>query len=79
MTSVSVPDLVALNLFYELAHLCTSIVAESEHGQIVHGRNLDFGVLLGWDRQIHGWALTEQLRGVANVLEAINPCFCCFS
>jgi hypothetical protein len=64
-TGLSVPDLTALNLFYELAHLCTSIVAEDPQGRLVHGRTLDFGVVLGWDRHRHGWLLTQQLRAVS--------------
>jgi N-acylethanolamine-hydrolysing acid amidase len=40
---VALGDVVALNLAYELSALCTSIVASTEDGTLLHGRNLDFG------------------------------------
>ncbi|XP_075058725.1 N-acylethanolamine-hydrolyzing acid amidase-like isoform X2 [Mixophyes fleayi] len=38
---VSVGDIVALNLCYESAAYCTSIIAQDEKGNIYHGRNLE--------------------------------------
>ena len=31
-------------------------------GHVYQGRNLDFGLFLGWDSSNHTWALTERLR-----------------
>ncbi|GAU94255.1 hypothetical protein RvY_06066 [Ramazzottius varieornatus] len=50
------------NLFYEFDAFCTSIIAEDKHGEIFHARNLDFGLLLGWDFKNDTWLLTEKLR-----------------
>ena len=40
---VSLPDLLVVNTIYELEAWCTSIVARTEDGTIIHSRNLDFG------------------------------------
>lgn len=47
ITGVPVGEAVVFNLFYEFNSLCTSIVMEDGNGTIYHGRNLDFGILLG--------------------------------
>ncbi|CAF1466678.1 unnamed protein product [Adineta ricciae] len=57
-------EVVLYNIFYEVSSLCTSIVGQDEKGNIFHGRNLDFGGLMGWDKINHTWALTEKLRPV---------------
>ncbi len=44
-------EIVLYNIFYEIFTLCTSIVAEDENGNILHGRNLDFGLLLGYNKR----------------------------
>jgi hypothetical protein len=31
-------------------------------GNLLHSRNLDFGLFLGWDKLNHTWALAEKLR-----------------
>jgi acid ceramidase len=41
-------DVVLYNVFYEIFSVCTSIVAESENGTLMHVRNLDFGLLMGY-------------------------------
>jgi len=41
---VPVADVLAMNLFYELASGCTSIVARHANGTIYHGRNLDYSI-----------------------------------
>ena len=38
-------ELMLINLLYELTAFCTSIVAENNTGQILHGRNLDYYIL----------------------------------
>lgn len=40
--NMSLPDTVLLNILYDLTTFCTSIVAQDTHGNIFHGRNLDY-------------------------------------
>ena len=47
LLSTFVGEIVLYNIFYEIFTLCTSIVAQDQNGNILHGRNLDFGLLLG--------------------------------
>ncbi|CAF2211386.1 unnamed protein product [Rotaria magnacalcarata] len=61
-TGVPLGEIVLYNIFYEIFTLCTSIVAEDQNGKILHGRNLDFGLLLGWDMINNTWELSEKLR-----------------
>jgi len=37
-------DIALINILYEMVSMCTSIVAESSDGRILHSRNLDFGL-----------------------------------
>lgn len=37
------------NLFYEFFTVCTSILARDSRGQLLHARNLDFGIFLGYN------------------------------
>jgi len=39
---LSVGELAAINLMYELTVFCTSILAEDSDGNVYHGRNLDY-------------------------------------
>jgi len=55
-----VGDAVILNLFYEFSALCTSIVAQTDDGKILHARNLDFGF---------GTAFTQDLRNLTIQVE----------
>lgn len=58
-----------LNVFYEIFTVCTSIVAQDKSGKLFHGRNLDFGLFLGWDVKTHNWKIPELLRPlVANLV-----------
>lgn len=61
-SSVSVADIALINIFYELHALCTSIVARSKTGDLIHGRNLDFGLFLGWNKRNHSWIVPNLLR-----------------
>ncbi|CAF4455262.1 unnamed protein product, partial [Rotaria socialis] len=61
-TGAPLGEIVLYNIFYEIFTLCTSIVAEDQNGKILHGRNLDFGLLLGWDMLNNTWELSEKLR-----------------
>ncbi len=49
-----------LNVAYELTDACTSIVAQTASGQILHARNLDFG---------SGGFLTATMRNVSAIVE----------
>ncbi|XP_068210078.1 acid ceramidase-like [Palaemon carinicauda] len=50
------------NVFYEVFTLCTSIVAQDADGNIFHGRNLDTGLFLGWDKKNKTWKVAELLH-----------------
>jgi hypothetical protein len=41
---ISQGELALINLMYELTVWCTSIVSRTPSGEIVHGRNLDYGI-----------------------------------
>ena len=55
-------DIVLFNIFYEAFSACTSIVAKNGSGGVVHARNMDFGLFLGFDFKNMTWSLTEALR-----------------
>lgn len=61
-TGIDLGLIVLFNIAYEIEGGCTSIVAQDSNGQLLHGRNLDFGLFFGWDKVNHTWALTELLR-----------------
>lgn len=47
-TGVGLGEITLFNVFYEFFSACTSIVAQSQNGVLYHGRNLDFGLFLGY-------------------------------
>jgi acid ceramidase len=53
---------VLYNIFYEVFTICTSIVGTDPQGKVYHARNLDFGLLLGWDLNNDTWIISELLR-----------------
>uniref|UniRef100_A0A6Q2X9L0 Acid ceramidase n=1 Tax=Esox lucius TaxID=8010 RepID=A0A6Q2X9L0_ESOLU len=55
-------EVVLFNIFYEVFTVCTSLVAEDLNGNLVHGRNLDFGLFMGWDTKNRSWLITEKLK-----------------
>lgn len=57
-------DILFYNMMYEIEGGCTSIVAQDPDGNIMHGRNLDFGLLFGEDWKHLQWTLTEDLRPI---------------
>lgn len=61
-TGLTYGEITLYNIFYEVFTFCTSIVAEDASGLPRHGRNLDFGLFLGWDATNHTWLTTEALR-----------------
>uniref|UniRef100_A0A669DA31 Acid ceramidase n=1 Tax=Oreochromis niloticus TaxID=8128 RepID=A0A669DA31_ORENI len=54
--------IVLFNIFYEVFTVCTSIVAEDKKGNLIHGRNLDFGLFMGWDVKNKSWIISEKLK-----------------
>ncbi|XP_016147492.1 N-acylsphingosine amidohydrolase (acid ceramidase) 1a isoform X1 [Sinocyclocheilus grahami] len=62
VSGIPLGEITLFNIFYEVFTVCTSIVAEDFNGNIYHGRNLDFGLFMGWDRQNKTWTLTEKLK-----------------
>ncbi|XP_038127803.1 N-acylsphingosine amidohydrolase (acid ceramidase) 1b [Cyprinodon tularosa] len=61
-SGVPLGEVVLFNIFYEVFTVCTSVVAQDEKGKLLHGRNLDFGLFLGWDVKNKSWAISEKLK-----------------
>ncbi|KHJ84200.1 acid ceramidase family protein, partial [Oesophagostomum dentatum] len=61
-TGIPVGQIVIYNIFYEIFTVCTSIIAQDPNGHIVHARNLDFGLFLGWNPNTHEWSISSALR-----------------
>ncbi|KAM9330414.1 acid ceramidase [Gastrophryne carolinensis] len=55
-------EVMLFNIFYEVFSACTSLVAQDTSGRLFHARNLDFGLLLGWDVKNNSWAVSELLK-----------------
>ncbi|KAI4894481.1 hypothetical protein NFI96_029398 [Prochilodus magdalenae] len=62
VSGVPLGEVVLFNIFYEVFTVCTSLVAEDPHGNLVHARNLDFGLFMGWDLKNRSWVITETLK-----------------
>uniref|UniRef100_A0A8C7YYI2 Acid ceramidase n=1 Tax=Oryzias sinensis TaxID=183150 RepID=A0A8C7YYI2_9TELE len=61
-SGVPLGEVVLFNIFYEVFTVCTSVVAEDSKGNLLHGRNLDFGLFLGWDVKNKSWTISEKLK-----------------
>eukprot|EP00794_Sanderia_malayensis_P007413 gene7413-8233_t len=61
-TEIELGEVVLYNIFYEIFTVCTSIVGQDKSGKLFHARNLDFGLLMGWDNKNNTWAISELLR-----------------
>ena len=61
-TGLPLGDVVMYNIFYEIFTVCTSIVSQDSNGHMLHARNLDFGLFLGWETQNKSWIISELLR-----------------
>lgn len=61
-SGVDFGDIILFNVFYEAFSACTSIVAKDGKGGVIHARNMDFGLFLGFDFKNMTWSLTEALR-----------------
>ncbi|KAG0722934.1 Acid ceramidase [Chionoecetes opilio] len=42
-------EITLYNIFYEVFSFCTSVIVQDSTGRLYHGRNLDFGLFLGWN------------------------------
>jgi acid ceramidase len=64
VTSIPLVDVLLFNIMDEFvaAVACTSIVVEDSDGNMLHGRNLDFGLFMGWNWTEHQWRITDKLR-----------------
>nr|XP_023406956.1 acid ceramidase isoform X2 [Loxodonta africana] len=62
VTEIPLGEIISFNIFYELFTLCTSIITEDKEGHLLHGRNMDFGVFLGWNINNNSWVITEELK-----------------
>ncbi|XP_007953143.2 acid ceramidase [Orycteropus afer afer] len=62
VTEIPLGEIIAYNIFYEFFTLCTSIITEDKEGHLLHGRNMDFGIFLGWNINNNTWVVTEQLK-----------------
>ncbi|XP_017538445.1 N-acylsphingosine amidohydrolase (acid ceramidase) 1b [Pygocentrus nattereri] len=61
-SGVPLGEVVLFNIFYEIFTVCTSLVAEAPDGNLIHARNLDFGLFMGWDLKNRSWVITEKLK-----------------
>ncbi|XP_068607177.1 acid ceramidase [Brachionichthys hirsutus] len=68
-SGVPLGEVVLFNIFYEVFTVCTSVVAEDRNGHLIHGRNLDFGLFLGWDVKNKSWIISEKLKPLVVNLE----------
>uniref|UniRef100_A0A3Q0SUW1 Acid ceramidase n=1 Tax=Amphilophus citrinellus TaxID=61819 RepID=A0A3Q0SUW1_AMPCI len=62
VSGVPLGEVVLFNIFYEVFTVCTSIIAEDGKGNLIHGRNLDFGLFMGWDVKNKSWIISERLK-----------------
>ena len=68
-TGINPGEIVLYNIFYEVFTVCTSVIAEDSNGTLYHGRNLDFGLFMGWDLKNHTWLIAESLRPMIVTLD----------
>mmetsp|Transcript_8137 Transcript_8137/g.12367 ORF Transcript_8137/g.12367 Transcript_8137/m.12367 type:complete len:393 (+) Transcript_8137:45-1223(+) len=72
---ISSADAVLYNVFYELFTMCTSIVAQDDQNNVIHGRNLDFGIFPAFETNTTDpdggiqWEMTELLRPLLVTVE----------
>ncbi|KAF7485822.1 acid ceramidase isoform X3 [Marmota monax] len=62
VTEIPLGEIISFNIFYEFFTICTSIITEDKEGHLLHGRNMDFGVFLGWNVNNNTWVVTEELK-----------------
>ncbi|EGV99921.1 acid ceramidase isoform X1 [Cricetulus griseus] len=64
VTGIPLGEIISFNIFYELFTMCTSIITEDNEGHLLHGRNMDFGIFLGWNINNNTWVVTEELKSL---------------
>lgn len=47
-SGLTLGEVTLFNIFYEFFSVCTSVVVQDAYGHMYHGRNLDFGLFLGY-------------------------------
>ena len=52
LTNIPLGEITLYNIFYEVFTVCTSVISQGADNKIYHGRNLDFGLLLGYAKWI---------------------------
>ncbi|KAA8594622.1 hypothetical protein FQN60_011757 [Etheostoma spectabile] len=62
VSEIPLGEVVLFNIFYEVFTVCTSVIAEDNKGNLIHGRNLDFGLFMGWDVKNKSWIISEKLK-----------------
>ncbi|KAF0886387.1 ASAH1 ceramidase, partial [Crocuta crocuta] len=62
VTDIPLGKIISYNIFYEIFTICTSIITEDKQGHLLHGRNLDFGIFLGWNVNNNTWVIAEELK-----------------
>ncbi|XP_032474229.1 acid ceramidase isoform X1 [Phocoena sinus] len=62
VTEIPLGEIISFNIFYEFFTICTSIITEDKEGHLLHARNMDFGVFLGWNVNNNTWVVTEELK-----------------
>lgn len=69
VTGIPLGEIISFNIFYEFFTMCTSIITEDKKGHLLHGRNMDFGIFLGWNVNNNTWTVTEDLKPLTVNLE----------
>lgn len=69
VTGIPLGEIISFNIFYEFFTMCTSIITEDKKGHLLHGRNMDFGIFLGWNVNNNTWTITEDLKPLTVNLE----------
>lgn len=62
VTKIPLGEIILYNIFYEVFTFCTSVIVQDYKGNLYHGRNLDFGIFMGWDTKNHTWKITEAIQ-----------------
>ncbi|XP_023221260.1 acid ceramidase-like [Centruroides sculpturatus] len=69
ISKIPIGEIILYNIFYEIFTFCTSVIVQDIEGNLYHGRNLDFGIFMGWDAKNHTWLITEALQQTLAQLE----------
>jgi len=74
VTGLPMSSLLAFNLGYEIMGFCTSVTAQDISGHMYHGRNLDFGLFLGYNtssgpNENFQWTNTDLLRQMTVIVD----------